>query len=98
MVREGVAPGMGRRHGGSPRMTRAGEVPRPLDFTWPSRRSGGLPLALDFLVVLVQVDVVVDLRHPGHRDPVVLAVGAVVLRQLNRVTLDVVHLADLRAA
>ena len=40
-----------------------------------------LPLRLRFATVLIEVDVFMHLRHPAQRDEVVLAVGAVVLRE-----------------
>lgn len=60
--------------------------------------SGRLPLALYFLVILAQMDMVVDFRHPRHWNPVVLSVGAVVSGELDAVTLDVINLSDFCAA
>src|SRR5689334_21748864 len=54
-----------------------------------------LPVPLGLCRVLREMDVVVHLLHPVRRDEVVLAVGAVVLGQLDGLALDAVNDADL---
>ena len=57
-----------------------------------------MPLRLRFTTVFVEVNVIVYVRHPAQRDEVVLAVGAVVLRELDRVALHVIDLPEHVAA
>src|SRR5579859_603725 len=59
----------------------------------------GLPLFLDILARLVQVNVFIDTLHPGQRNVPVLAARTFgVLGELDREILYAVHLADSLAA